>query len=254
MTNISLRTTVRGSGPGLLLAHGAGGGIEANFGTVIPRLAQDHTVVGPDYPDDNEALDLDELADALVAAAVNSGVAQFTIVGFSLGAAVAVRAATRHPERARGLILTAGFAAPDNRLRLAMDIWRALLRAGDYETFARFGLSSALSAAFVNEAIPGDQLPVLVEQAAKSIPAGTAAQAALVLETDVRGDLAAISVPALVIATTRDLLADPSNSVYLTDSIPGAEVLEIATGHMAMAEAPDQWYQAVDEFLRRHRL
>jgi pimeloyl-ACP methyl ester carboxylesterase len=253
MTNISLRTTVRGSGPGVLLAHGAGGGIEANFGAVIPQLAEDHTVVGPDYPDDNETLDLDELADALVAAATDSGVTQFTIVGFSLGAAVAVRAATRHPDRTRGLILTAGFATADNRLRLAMDIWRALLHAGDYETFGRFGLSSALSADFVN-AIPGDQLPAMVELAAKSIPAGTAAQAGLVLETDVRGDLAAISVPALVIATTLDLLAAPSNSRYLADSIPGAEVLEIATGHMAMSEAPDQWYQAVNDFLQRHRL
>lgn len=40
----------RGSGPGLLLAHGAGGGIEANYGPIMEGLAARHTVVGVDYP------------------------------------------------------------------------------------------------------------------------------------------------------------------------------------------------------------
>src|SRR4051794_22498174 len=42
--------TVHGSGPGLLLAHGAGGSAEANFGPVLPELAAGYTVVAPDYP------------------------------------------------------------------------------------------------------------------------------------------------------------------------------------------------------------
>lgn len=41
---------VRGSGPGLLLAHGSGGSVEGNFGTILDDLAAAHTVVGPDYP------------------------------------------------------------------------------------------------------------------------------------------------------------------------------------------------------------
>lgn len=42
--------TVRGSGPGRLLAHGAAGGVEANFGPILEGLAAEHTVVGVDYP------------------------------------------------------------------------------------------------------------------------------------------------------------------------------------------------------------
>lgn len=41
---------VRGTGPGLLLAHGAGGGVQPNFGPILDGLAEHHTVVGPDYP------------------------------------------------------------------------------------------------------------------------------------------------------------------------------------------------------------
>ncbi|MEV0028437.1 alpha/beta hydrolase [Nocardia sp. NPDC050793] len=71
-----------------------------------------------DYPGDDTRLDLDALADALVAAAVDAHVEAFTVIGFSLGTAVAVRAAVRHPGRVRGLLLAAGFAKPDNRARI----------------------------------------------------------------------------------------------------------------------------------------
>lgn len=69
----------RGSGPGLLLAHGVGGGIEPNFGPIMDGLAACFTVVGPDYPGigptprANTPLVLDDLADELVAAAVGGG-------------------------------------------------------------------------------------------------------------------------------------------------------------------------------------
>ncbi|MFG2225142.1 alpha/beta fold hydrolase [Streptomyces sp. NPDC048644] len=81
-----LDVDVRGSGPALLLAHGAGGGIEGNFGLVLDDLARDHTVIGPSYPGvgrtqiPDAPLDPDTLADALVAAAVGHGHGQFTVV------------------------------------------------------------------------------------------------------------------------------------------------------------------------------
>jgi pimeloyl-ACP methyl ester carboxylesterase len=46
----ALARTVRGSGPGLALAHGAGGSIERNYGPILDHLAAGHTVVGVDYP------------------------------------------------------------------------------------------------------------------------------------------------------------------------------------------------------------
>ncbi|MFD0856658.1 alpha/beta fold hydrolase, partial [Actinomadura adrarensis] len=88
---------MRGNGPGLLLAHGAGGGIDANFGPILDELTSRNTVVGPDYPGTGRtpsrggALSLDGLADALVATAVEEGVESFAIAGYSLGTPVAVR-------------------------------------------------------------------------------------------------------------------------------------------------------------------
>lgn len=250
MTNISLSTTVAGSGPAIVLAHGAGGGIAANFGGLIPLLTDRHTVIGSDYPADDTHLDLDELADALVAAAVAAGAAEFTIVGYSLGTAVAVRAAVRHPERVRGLVLTAGFARADNRTRLTAELWRRLLAADDREGFARIVLLSGFDKDFVN-AIPPEQLPDLLAMTAANIPGGTAAQAALVIAADVTADLARIAVPTLVIGLTGDLLVDPANARAQAAGIPGAEYLELSGGHVVMLEQPDPWHAAVLEFLER---
>jgi pimeloyl-ACP methyl ester carboxylesterase len=56
------------------------------------------------------------VAEGLVASAPHAGVERIGIVGYLLGIAVAVRAATRHPERVTGLVLTAGLAAPGPEL------------------------------------------------------------------------------------------------------------------------------------------
>ncbi|WP_330179020.1 alpha/beta hydrolase [Nocardia sp. NBC_01503] len=190
-----------GSGPAALLAHGAGGGIAANFGGLIPLLAEWHTVIGPDFPGDDTPLELDALADALVAEADAVGAEQFTIVGYSLGTAVAVRAAARHPERVRRLALTAGFDRPDNRTRLNTDLWQYALAAGDRALFARIVLLAGFSADFVNARSP-EQLSEALAQTAAIIPGGTAARAALIGTIDITADLPRIAVPTLVIGLT----------------------------------------------------
>jgi len=255
MTNISplhtaLTTTVTGSGPGIVLAHGAGGGVEANFGSLIPLLAEGHTVTGSDYPSDGKPLDLDALADAVVAEAATE---RFTIIGFSLGTAVAARAAARHPERVTGLVLAAGLSRADNRLRLALDIWRDLLAGGDLETFARFVLGSAFSPEFVND-LPPEAVAATVADIAATVPSGTAAQAALAGRVDTTADLAGIAVPTLVIGASEDLLVDPVNHRSLAEGIAGAEYAELKAGHVLMAEQPDAWHQLILDFLGRHGL
>ncbi|WP_067567292.1 alpha/beta fold hydrolase [Nocardia acidivorans] len=251
MTNISLSTTVTGSGPAVLLAHGAGGGIQANFGGLIPLLAERHTVIGPDYPADDTHLELDALADALVAEADAVGAEHFTIVGYSLGTTVAVRAAIRHPERVRGLVLTAGFDRPDNRTRLNIELWQRALAANDRELFAHIVLLAGFTADFVNSMSP-EQLSEALTQTAANIPGGTAAQAALISTIDITADLPRITVPTLVIGLTGDLLVDPSGARRQAAAIPGAEYRELDGGHVVMLENPAPWYEAVLDFITKH--
>lgn len=248
--------TVKGSGPGLLLAHGGGGGAEPNFGPLMDDLIRTHTVVAPDLPGSGATprstvpLDLDTVADTLVAIAVDAGVERFTILGYSLGTAVAVRAATRHPDRVTGLVLTAGFARLDNRMRLAVRVWQELLD-GDRELLARFLMLSATGAPAL-EAMSAAELEESVAQLAGFVPEGTPEQVALVASADTTAELAGTSVPTLVVAATLDRLATPELSRELAAGIPGAELAEVESGHLVAAEAPDAWRAAVRDFLDRH--
>lgn len=248
-------TLVRGSGPGLLLAHGGGGAVAANFGPIIDRLARTHTVVGPDYPGSGDTprargpLTLDRLADGLVRAAVDAGVSRFDILGYSLGTAVAVRAATRHPGRVTGLVLTAGFAYPTTRIRLAVDIWRRLL-GDDRRLLAAFLTLVGTGEKHLN-ALGPDELSAAIDGLADFIPAGSREHVDLVEDVDLRAELPTLAVPTLVVATTLDGLVSPAMSRELAEAIPGARLVEIEAGHGIGVEAPDQWLAAVRAFLAR---
>ncbi|MFJ8647073.1 alpha/beta fold hydrolase [Streptomyces sp. NPDC093546] len=247
--------TVRGtSGPGLLLAHGAGGGIEANYGPVLDALAEGRRVVGVDFPGTGDTpraehpLEVDGLADALVAAADAEGLDRFAVSGYSLGGSVAVRVAARYPERVTALVLTSPFARPDHRTRLAAEVWRDLFASGQRELMGRFLVPLALSPALL-EALPPEQLEAAVRTTGETAPPGTGDHADLVARTDVRADLAAIAVPTLVISTTADRLVPPALHRAVTAGIPGARLEELPIGHLPFAEAPEQWGKLITSFL-----
>ncbi|MDQ0908931.1 pimeloyl-ACP methyl ester carboxylesterase [Streptomyces canus] len=211
----ALETTVTGTGPGLLLAHGATGSIEGNFAPVLPALAAAHTVVAPNYPGSGgtpvaaDPLDLDELTDAVVDSAVRRGVGRFAVLGFSLGTLVAVRAAVRHPERVTALVLTAGFTRPDDHLLGLLPDWRA-------------------------------QKPPALHPHIDLIPS-----------LDITGDLAEVAAPTLVVATTADSMVLPVGSRALAAGIRGARYTEIDSDHVVMVERPEQWLEPVLDFLDR---
>ena len=252
-----LAATARGDGPGLLLAHGAGGGIEANYGPILDGLAAGHTVVGADYPGSGATpravgpLDENELADRLVEAAVAHGLETFAVSGFSLGGPIAVRIAARHPGRVNALILTATFAKADTRLALSARIWSEIYQDGNTPRLAEFLTLVGFSTRAL-DAIPAGELEAALEIFSESIPDGTPEHTDLVGRIDVRGDLAGITVPTLVIVTAQDALVDPALQRELAKAIPAARTAEIATGHLPMAERPGAWLALITEFLDAH--
>ncbi|MEO3872232.1 alpha/beta fold hydrolase [Nonomuraea sp. B12E4] len=250
-----LDVLVQGDGPGLLLAHGAGGGIQGNFGLVLDDLSRDHTLIGPHYPGAGatpvatEPLLLDELADQLVASAVSRGHESFAILGESMGSAVAVRIAARHPRRVTALVLTAGFAVTDPVLALVAQLIKTLARAGEWAAVARLACVSCLSPARLAEISPAE-LDALVAQTQEAMPPGTVDHFDLASRVDVRDDLARVAVPTLVFAPTGDRLVLPDGSHRLAAGIPGAKLVELP-GAAHILEEPDRatWLRIVREFL-----
>jgi pimeloyl-ACP methyl ester carboxylesterase len=255
-TPAAFARTVRGTGPGLLLAHGASGSVEANYGPIMEGLAARHSVIGVDYPGSGAtpkaqgSLEIDELAEQLVAAADAEGLDTFAINGYSLGGPVAIRVAARHPERVSSLVLTAAFGHADTRTALLTTIWNQLFESGQHILLAEYLYLLALSETALNALTP-EQVHAAAEKYATVLPAGTGDQADLTRRIDVRGDLANITVPTLVVVTTADTVISPALQRELAAAIPTAEIAELSTGHLPFTENPQEWLEVISEFLAR---
>lgn len=251
------RTVRRGgqpTGTALVLAHGAGGSAQANYGAVLDQLQADRTVIAVDYPGSGQTppadgpLSVDDMADELVAAASAESPGTFAIAGWSLGSPVAIRAAVRHPGRVSALVLTSGFARANGSLRLAATTWRELYAAGDHVLLFKYLMLLARSPAALDEMTP-DQQQAAAEAAAPYAPAGTPAQTSLVATIDVRADLPRVSVPTLVISTTEDRLVSPALHRQLAEAIPGAAYAELRAGHLVYQEQPAEWARMITTFI-----
>ncbi|WP_280469168.1 alpha/beta fold hydrolase [Nocardia cyriacigeorgica] len=245
-----------GRGPGLLLTHGASSDVSDSFGPLLDQLARTNTVIAPDYPGsgdtppDPQPLTLDRLADQLVQTAVATGNDKFAILGFSTGAPVAVRAATRHPDRVSALILSAGPARPNPRLLLLVDTWRTLARAGDRRALAAYLILIGWSAAWL-DGLSAAELDELAEDIPPHLPPGADAQLDLLSRVDVTADLAGITVPALVVAGAHDQVISRALTDELAHEIAGAESVVLDSGHALAAERPREWADAIIGFLSR---
>ncbi|MER7844563.1 alpha/beta fold hydrolase [Kitasatospora sp. NPDC096077] len=251
-THAPLARIVRGSGPGLLLAHGAGGSARDNWGPLLPDLAAHRTVVAPDYPGSGDSPfepgdpTLDEYADRLVAAADEEGLDTFDLAGFSLGAAVAVRIAVRHPGRVRSLLLIAGLAGGSPRLSALSELMVGL--RDQPAVLAEAMLTVVLGHSWV-DALTADQLAELREGLKSPLPSGFPQQFRLAARADVRAELGSIAVPTLVVGAAEDMLVQPSQHRLLADGIPGARFVELPSGHLPMVEVLPQLRDVLVEFL-----
>lgn len=103
-----------GSGDPVLLIHGSGPGVSAwaNWRMTIPELAKKHRVIAPDilgfgYTErpDGAAYNSETWLAHLIGLLDALGLQRVSVVGNSFGGALALRLATRHPDRVNRLVL-----------------------------------------------------------------------------------------------------------------------------------------------------
>lgn len=248
MTGLS--TVVKGAGPALLLVHGAGGSVVANYGPVLGTLARHFTVIAPDLPGSggspevSGALELDELADDLVAAAGHESI---FVCGYSMGCAVAVTAAVRHPRRVRGLVLSAPFTKIDAPTRARIDQWSSLL-GGSRPVLSRFILSVMCSEEYLARLTPS-QTEGLAELIGAGVPAGSAAHVDLLRRIDLSEVLPRVTQPTLVIGASGDQLLSRDLGKEVSNLVPGSRYVDIECGHAIALEAATLWARLITEHL-----
>ncbi|HEU4999444.1 MAG TPA: alpha/beta hydrolase [Lapillicoccus sp.] len=99
-----------GSGSPLVLLHGGMLTIDLNFATLIPTLAQTHTVIGVELQGHGRTANIDReityphLASDVVALLDHLGIDQAAVLGHSMGGGVALELAVSHPDRVSAIV------------------------------------------------------------------------------------------------------------------------------------------------------
>ena len=110
VNGINLYVETHGTGRPLVLLHGGLGSGEM-FGPILPALAEHHQVVAVDLQGHGRTADIDRpldvrlMADDVAALVDHLGLEQPDIMGYSLGAGVALHTAAKHPDKVRRLVL-----------------------------------------------------------------------------------------------------------------------------------------------------
>jgi len=237
------------SWPTVVIVHGTGGSTHAHFWALYPMLATRYRVVGVDYdplPESATPLTVAALADQV--ATVIKTLADGTrvhLLGYSLGAVVAVQTAARADIALASLTLVSGWARTDVHQRLRIEAWRRL-GAASPEAMPDLLLTSAHSAIYLRQ-LHDYQLREL--QARYRDRRDARKENELNLRVDVRDETAAITVPTLIVGGALDAMVGAHHSRELFGAIADARYLEIPAGHAIPAERPAELFAAVDDFI-----
>jgi 3-oxoadipate enol-lactonase len=239
-----------GSGPALLLMHGA----EATrqmFRALVPCLARRFTVISYDQRDCGETegpermatlVDLANDAHRLIKAL---GLKRAHVFGSSFGGRVAQALALLHPRSVDRLVLASTWPLPRPYEELCPDGRRlAELRRGLPAT------AEELATWFFPEAFL-QQRPELRRVFADARPASArSARRAATVATTLEKGVADIVAPTLVLAGELDRVVPPTVTLAMAGRIRGADaVLLPAIGHVTAMQAPEVLARHVVRFL-----
>jgi 3-oxoadipate enol-lactonase len=205
---------------------------------------------GSDAGDGQYTIEL--FADDLLALLDHLHVKTAAGVGLSMGGYILLRAAERHPERFRGLVLCDTRSEADGnegkikRARQVSDI-----KASGTKEFAE----NFLKAAFCEKTLAGrpevvESIRSVILRTSPVAIAGTLI--ALAARTDSTPSLFRITAPALVMVGREDSVTPPSASQAMREKIPGAALHVIPdAGHLSNLENPGEFNAHLLAFLNK---
>ena len=243
-----------GSGPRLVLVHGAAGDAR-EWRPQVASLSDEFTVIAWDEPGAGRSSDvpadfgLAGYATAL-AALIEALGAPAHVCGLSWGGTVALELYRRRPELVTALVLADTYAGwkgslPEHELRARIAGVEQML-AAPAET-----APPSLPGLFAREP-PRDVIELLAAVAADVRPDSVRVALGAMAEADLREVLPRITVPTLLVWGELDTRSPVSLARGFARSIPHAELVVIpGAGHMSNLERPEEFNAAIRAFCRR---
>jgi 3-oxoadipate enol-lactonase len=241
-----------GDGPPLFLLHSLLSD-RASFDAVAPKLSQSFRVIVPELPGFGRSHamggGLADIADRIAEAVSDAAGGEDAIVlGNGFGGFVALQMAVRHPQIATRLILADCGAAFSEDGRQAFRNMAAASKAKGLTAIT----DTAMRRLFAPEFQEGH--PELMrdrrEAFLRTDPEVFRAACAQLAELDLRGELAKVKVPVLVVVGEHDEATPPPMSRELAALLPDAR-LKIIPGcaHVPQLQSPQLFLEAIADFL-----
>jgi pimeloyl-ACP methyl ester carboxylesterase len=259
---VSINYDVQGEGEPLVLIPYTSAD-HACYAFQLPSYTEHFTCVSLDLPGTGESdkppgpYSTEGYADQVAAFLGELGIESAHVAGVSLGAAVGMHLAARHPGRVRSLSVHSGWHASDDYLRVVVGQWGTL--ASTLPTVADVVVQGLFPWCFTPEMyVERPDFVKTLEQFVRGRPAQPVdaflAQIDGVLAHDAGAVLSQIGVPTLITFGAHDLVCSTRFAQPLSGGIAGSELVVFDhLSHAGLHEDPETFNQATLEFLLRQR-
>jgi pimeloyl-ACP methyl ester carboxylesterase len=215
----------------------------------LPGSGESDKPAGP-YSTDGYADQVASFLDAI-------GIDRAHVAGVSLGAAVGIHLAARHPDRVRSLSLHSGWHATDLYLKSVVEQWRTM--ASVLPTVADVVIQGIFPWCFTPEMyINRPEFVDTLVDFVRSRPAQPVdaflAQTDAAIAHDASAVLREIGAPTLITFGAHDLVCSTRFAEPLNSGINGSELVIFEhLSHAGLHEDPETFNRTTLDFLLRHR-
>ena len=259
---VRINYDVQGEGEPLLLIPYTSAD-HACYAFQLPAYSEHFSCIALDLPGSGESdkpagpYSTDGYADQIAAFLGAIGIERAHVAGMSLGAAVGIHLAARHPGRVRSLSLHSGWNASDDYLKIVVEQWRTLAPA--LPTVADVVIEGMFPWCFTPKMYV--DRPEFVDTLVDFVRGRPAqpldafiAQTDAVLAHDASAALREIDVPTQITFGARDLVCSTRFAEPLKSGIARSELVILDhLSHAGLHEDPETFNRATLAFLLRQR-
>ena len=259
---LTINYDVQGEGEPLLLIPYTSAD-HACWAFQLPAYTEHFSCISLDLPGSGESdkpagpYSTDGYADQVASFLDAIGIDRAHVAGVSLGAAVGIHLAARHPDRVRSLSLHSGWHATDLYLKSVVEQWRTM--ASVLPTVADVVIQGIFPWCFTPEMyINRPEFVDTLVDFVRSRPAQPVdaflAQTDAAIAHDASAVLREIGAPTLITFGAHDLVCSTRFAEPLNSGINGSELVIFEhLSHAGLHEDPETFNRTTLDFLLRHR-